>query len=142
MRTSHIALQKRINDEKSKITDETLFTSGAFAGYLADLAETAAKRYRRPLNVRVIWNDNEGAEIAATDNRKIVVNAANRITKSFPTRVLRADSLVGITAHEIGHVIFTDFSALNYYASTILAGNILLYGCIASGDARGCGGLR
>ena len=122
MRTSHIAIRKRIEDATSKITDEELFASGAFAGYLADLAEAAAKRYHRPLKVKVIWDEDDGAEVAYTDNRSIVVNAANFVTRSFPTRVLRADSLIGMGAHEIGHVIFTDFNIREYYLSVISSG--------------------
>ena len=124
MRVSHTDMRKKIEGEKLKITDEELFASPQFAAYLTDIAEAAAKRYKRPLRVRVFWDTSVSAEIAYTNNRKIVVNTGNRITQSFPTRQLRADSIFGITGHEIGHVLFSDFNQLQLYSNTLMAGRM------------------
>lgn len=123
MRTSHLAIRKRIENEKLNITDEQLFASRAYAAYLADLAEAATKRYRqRTVHVRTYWDDSPGAEIACTNNRTIVINAGNHITRSFPTRRLRADSMVGLNGHEIGHMLFTDFTMSKAYTEAFQAG--------------------
>ena len=119
MRTSHLALRKRIENEKLNITDEQLFASNAYAAYLTDLAEAASKRYKRSIKVKTYWDDSENADIACTDNRRISINAGNHITQSFPTRRLRADSMVGLNGHEIGHVLFTDFTMANLYTESI-----------------------
>ena len=124
MRTSHLALRRRIESEKLKITDEELFAGGAFSGYLSDMAEAATKRYKRHTAVRCFWDENPDAHAAYTDNRKICINAANPITQSFPTRKLRADSLVGMAGHEIGHILFTDFQMRDLYASSLKAGRM------------------
>lgn len=124
MRTSHLTLRKRIDNEKLKITDEELFASKAFAAYLTDMAEAASKRYKRSIKVRTYWDNSEHAEVACTDNRCIRINAGNFLTQSFPSRRLRADSLVGLNGHEIGHVLFTDFAALQMYMMTILSGRM------------------
>lgn len=124
MRVSHTDMRKKIESEKIKITDEELFGSPQFAAYLTDIAEAAAKRYKRPLRVKVHWDTSVNAEIAHTNNRKIVVNTGNRITQSFPTRPLRAESIFGITGHEIGHVLFSDFNQLQLYTSTLLSGRM------------------
>ena len=124
MRTSHLTLRKRIENEKLKITDEELFASKAFSAYLTDLAEAASKRYKRKIKVLSYWDSSEHAEVACTDNRCIRINAGNFLTQSFPTRRLRADSLVGLNGHEIGHVLFTDFSALQMYMQTMLSGRM------------------
>lgn len=124
MRTSHLALQRRIESEKLKITDEELFASGAFSGYLTDMAEAATKRYKRHSSVWCFWDDSKDAPAAYTDNRKICANAANFLTQSFPTRKLRADSLVGMTGHEIGHILFTDFQMLRLYAASLKTGRM------------------
>lgn len=124
MRVSHTDMRRKIESEKHKITDEELFASPQFAAYLTDIAEAAAKRYRRPLRVRVYWDTGVNAEFAHTDNRKIVVNCGNRITQSFPTRKLRAESIFGLTGHEIGHVLFSDFNQLQLYSSTLMAGRM------------------
>ena len=57
MRTSHIAIRKRIENEKLQITDEQLFASRAYAAYLTDLAEAATGRYKRHVTVRTYWDD-------------------------------------------------------------------------------------
>ncbi len=124
MRTSHLALRRRIENEKLKITDEELFAGGAFSGYLSDIAEAATKRYKRHTAVQCFWDESPEAHIAYTDNRKICVNAANYITQSFPTRMLRADSLVGMTGHEIGHILFTDFQMRDLYGASLKAGRM------------------
>lgn len=123
MRTSHLTIRKRIENEKLNITDEQFFASRAYAAYLADLAEAATKRYRqRTVHVRTYWDDSPGAEIACTNNRTIVINAGNHITRSFPTRRLRADSIVGLNGHEIGHMLFTDFTMSKAYTEAFQAG--------------------
>lgn len=124
MRVSHTDMRKKIESEKLKISDQELFASPQFAAYLTDIAVAAAKRYRRPLRVQVCWDTSVNAEIAYTDNRKIMVNCGNHITQSFPTRKLRAESIFGLTGHEIGHVLFSDFNQLHLYANTLTAGRM------------------
>ena len=110
MRTSHIAIRKRIENEKLQITDAQLFASRAYAAYLTDLAEAATGRYKRHVTVRTYWDDSPEGDLAWTNNKTITINAGNSVTQSFPTRRLRADSLVGMNGHEIGHMLFTDFT--------------------------------
>ena len=124
MRTSHLALQRRIENERLKLTDEEVFASGPYSAYLTDMAEASTKRYRRRTQVRCYWDTDENAAIAFTNNRTISVNAANFLTQSFPTRRLRSDSLVGMNAHEIGHILFTDFNMLQLYLSTLHSGRM------------------
>lgn len=122
MRTSHLSIRKRIENEKLMITDEQLFASHEFSCYLTDIAEAAARRYKRTIKVTTYWDDSEDAGLAQTDNRKIQINAGNPITQSFPSRKLRADSLVGLNGHEVGHLLFTDFKMLNLYMNAFSAG--------------------
>ncbi len=89
MRTSHITTRRRL-------TDEQLFASPQFAAYLTDIAEGTIGRYRRKSSVKTYWDALPHADIAHTDNRTITVNTGNYLTRSFPTRPLRADSLLGI----------------------------------------------
>lgn len=124
MRTSHLALRLKIENEKRNITDQELFQSKGFAGYLTDIAEAASKRYQKKLNVTIGYDESEYGEIAYTDNKKIHINVANKLTGSFPTRRLRADSLIGLLGHEIGHVIYTDFKALKLCLQSITTGRM------------------
>jgi len=121
MRTSHLEIKRRIEDEKKKISDQELFASKAFEAYLADLAETASKRYRRKIRVKTYW-DIYDRNSAATDNRNIVMNTGNSIAMSFPTRRLKADCLIGMLAHEVGHVLFTNFAISAMYTESLING--------------------
>lgn len=122
MRTSPLAMRRRIEDEKSRITDEQLFASEEFAAYLTDIAEAAAGRYKRRIRVLTFWDPSPGSPLADTNNRLIRINAGNAITQAFPTRKLRADSLVGMAGHEVGHLLFTDFKMLNTYMQALEGG--------------------
>lgn len=122
MRTSHRTIRKLIQEEKTKITDEQLFTSSQFAAYMTDIVEAATKRYRRKSKVRIHWDTSEQAQTAWTDNRIIQINAANPITRSFPTRSLRADSIHGMAGHETGHILFSDFTMLQIYMQALSGG--------------------
>lgn len=144
MRTSHLAIRRQIAQEKARMTDEEFFASRAFAGYLTDLAEAATGRYRRSVLVRTYWDESPGAGVACTDNRTISVNAGNRITRSFPTRKLRADSLVGLDGHEIGHLLYTDFTMSMAFSEAFLAGRFYPAEpvCDTAGDGEALGELK
>ena len=109
MRTSHLAIQRKIDDEKSKLTDEQIFGSRTFEAYLEDIAEAVSRRYKRKLRVKLLWDTSQGSVSAYTDNTKIIINSGNYIPMSYPTRKLKYFSIMGLLAHELGHVLFTDF---------------------------------
>lgn len=124
MRVSHKELKRKINQQMLKITDQELFSSRAFAGFLTDMAEATTKRYKRKIKVFMFYDEKEDAKVAYTDNEKIFINAGNKITRSFPTKALRADSLIGMNAHEIGHILFTDFPMMAHYCQEMKEGRI------------------
>ena len=106
MRTSHKEMRRKINAEVSKITDEELFSSAAFAAYLTDIAEAVTKRYKRRLRVETIYDTSENAMIACTNNRNILINTGNYISQSMPYRKLKAESILGLVGHEVGHMLY------------------------------------
>lgn len=114
--------QKNGRRRKNRLTDEQLFGSPQFAAYLTDIAEGATKRYRRSSKVSTYWDTSESADIAHTDNRIIRLNAGNFLTGSFPTKSLKTDSLIGIVAHECGHILYSDFTMLATYQQALSAG--------------------
>lgn len=122
MRTSHIAIRKKIADKKCTLTDQELFASRQYAAYLTDIAESTTGRYRRKSRVITIWDESENADVAFTDNRIIHLNAGNFLTRSFPTRPLKGDSLLGIIGHECGHILYSDFTMLETYHQSLTGG--------------------
>lgn len=122
MRTSHTEIRKKISDAKNKYTDEQVFATPGFQGYLNDLAESVSKRYKRPLKVKTVWDPSPGSQIAWTDNNAILINTGNEISLSFPTRAMKADSIIGFLGHELGHILFTNFVMMNACNSTFRQG--------------------
>ena len=107
MRTSHREIRRRIEEEKSRVTDEEFFSSKEYQAYLSDITEAATRRYKRPIRVRVVA-DHDCSDLAFTDFNGIFINACNEITWSMPSRRLRSLSIVGLNMHEVGHNLFTD----------------------------------
>lgn len=123
MRTSHQTIKRRIAEEKSKLTDEQLFSSAQYAAYLTDIAEQTTGRYRRKSRVKTIYDTAPDAPVAYTDNRLITINVGNPLTESFPTRILKADSLLGLLGHECGHILYSDFTMLATYQQALQNGH-------------------
>jgi len=114
-------MKRRLEDAKSKINNKQLFSSSSFRGYLADMAEATSGRYKKPLKIKLDW-DSKSGEAAYTDGNLVYINAANRLTKGLPTRQLKARSLIGLLAHEIGHVLFTNFKHLEKFVTKLESG--------------------
>lgn len=121
-------LKRQILKKCDELTDQEVFASSAYADYQSHLAEAATKRYQTGVRVQVMWDESEDADAAYTNNRIIYENAANPITASFPTRLLKSLSLTGFTGHECGHLLFTDFTAHSLYLSTMQNGQF--YPCV------------
>lgn len=115
-------LKQLIKEQSSLITDEELFLSSAYQKHLSSMAKAATGRYRNGLQVLMEWNQEESSGLAYTDNYKIHINAANPVTQSLPSRILRSESLVGLAGHETGHLLYTDFTALSMYLTSIRKG--------------------
>ena len=122
MRNKHLEMRRRIEDTKLAITDAELFGSRLYGAVLSDVAEATTHRYRRKCRVLTYWDESPDAGVAYTNNRTIKINAANRLTASFPTRKLKDLSLRGLLGHEIGHILYTDFNMLSVYNARLLAG--------------------
>lgn len=130
MRTSHKRIQELIKDEKSTMTDEDIFSSNSYAAYLTDIAEATSERYKRKVRVKTAWDERPEAYVAYTDNTNININCGNSITADYPTKELKHLSLIGLMGHEEGHVLYTDFHALQIFMQAV--DNATLYPKIPS----------
>lgn len=119
MNSDQKKLRQMIRDQELSITDQELFQSSAYQKYQTSLAKAATGRYRQGLQTLMDWDESPKSGAAYTNNYKIHINAANPITQSFPTRVLRSESLTGFNGHEIGHLLYTDFTTLGLYLSSM-----------------------
>ncbi len=121
-RVNHKLVKQRLNEQRSKITDRQFFSSRLLAGHFEDLAAAQTRRYHynRRVRVNLYWKPKE-QHVASTDNLFIRINAGNPLVTKVNGRENRYQIVCGIFAHELGHVLYTDFLAgqshTNYLAS-------------------------
>lgn len=115
-RVNHKKIKQLIAQKQKTITDRQFFSSRALAAYFEDIAAAQTKRYgyRRRVKVRLVWKPKENLE-ARTDNSLIWINAGNPSVTKHKTRQERYEQVCGLFAHELGHVLYTDFLTTQTY---------------------------
>jgi len=113
-KNSHIKVRSLMAD--IKISDREFFTSKVFAQHLESLAMTLTKRWgsRRKITVTIDWDTKENSRLACTDNNNIYINAGHPMIKTSNRKQLYK-RVLGLFAHELGHILWTDFVAAQSY---------------------------
>jgi len=114
----------RIREIKNKISNRQVFTSKPFIRNMEKLANSLVWKPGRKLRVSMGWNTSPSAAIAFTSGKSVYINAANPITRSFPTKELKTDSLVGFLGHECGHQKYTAMYLRKLYGKGFEEGKI------------------
>lgn len=121
-RVNHRRVKQLLNEKRSKITDRQFFTSRILAGHFEDVAAAQTKRYRynRRVHVNIYWDpkDHNGA---CTNNTSIRINAGHPSVTKIRGRMNRYEMICGLFAHELGHVLYTDFLAKQTYMNYLFA---------------------
>lgn len=114
------------SEEIKNMSFEDVFLSSQYKYDIQQLSNTAVKRTgceRSPL-VRVL-NDINDDSVAYTDGNKITINFGNpfgsRLRTNYPVYHIY---VVGLLAHELGHIFYTDFDDSIKYMNEIGRGNI------------------
>ena len=109
-RVNHKLVKQRLNEKRSKISDRQFFTSRLLAGHFEDMAAAQTRRYhyQRRIHVNLVWQPKDGS-LAYTDNQYITINAGHPFVTKTKGRENRYEIVCGLFAHEVGHVLFTDF---------------------------------
>lgn len=106
----HSKVRQLVADNKSKIKDKEFFLSKVLAKHFEDIAYGVAQRIGKPrIKVELKWDNSEGATIACTDNKRIMLNAGSRFLDNTD-RETRYKLLYGINGHELGHILYTDYT--------------------------------
>ncbi len=116
------SIRKLINEEKNNISDEALFGSMRYREYLQKIVNGILLKNKLKTNINVITSFGSG--VSCTDSKFIEIDTGCRIAMSFPMRYLKSESIVGILGHELGHILYTDFSELNKYFENLENGNL------------------
>lgn len=122
-RVDHKKIKQLIAQKKKTVTDRQLFTSRAMAAHFEDMAAAQTRRYgyRRRVKVKLVWKPKELAA-AQTDNSRIWVNAGHTSVTRCKNRQERYEQICGMFAHELGHVLYTDFLTSQTYHRRLEAG--------------------
>ena len=106
----HKRVRERLDEVKTTITDEEFFTSSLLAKHFELIASAQTGRYgsKSRIKVLIFWDLKE-RDVAWTDNRKIYINAAHPFVMTAENRVARYQLITGLFAHELGHILYTDF---------------------------------
>ena len=114
----------RIREIKNKISNKQVFTSKPFTHNMEKLANSLVRNQGKRLKVSMGWNTSPSATVAVTGRNHVYINAANPITRSFPTKELKTDSLVGFLGHECGHQRYTALYLRKVYGKGFEEGKI------------------
>jgi cobalamin biosynthesis protein CobT len=115
-RVNHKKIKQLIAQKQKTITDRQFFVSRALAAHFEDIAAAQTRRYgyRRRVRVRVVWKPKE-PDSAKTDNGLVWINAGHPSVTRHKTRQARYEQVCGMFAHELGHVLYTDFLGAQTY---------------------------
>ena len=122
-RVNHKKVKQLLNEKRSKITDRQFFSSRILAGYFEDLAAAQTRRYHynRRVRVQLCWAP-RGNTVACTDNLSVIINTGHPMVTAVKGRENRFQIILGLFAHELGHVLYTDFLASQTYANSLERG--------------------
>ena len=122
-RVDHKKIKQLIAQRKKTITDRQLFASRAMATHFEDMAAAQTKRYGylRRVKVQIVWRP-KTPDAAHTDNSRIWINAGHPVITRHKSRQERYEQVCGLFAHELDHVLYTDFLTGQTYHSRQEAG--------------------
>lgn len=124
-------IKRAIRKKRTDIRLEDIVKSKAFKDYITSGMLTLFKKHKREPNLRYKVYYKEGdMTTALTNNKKIIVNAANSLfTKrdelDEPLSV-SVDHILGVMFHEAGHILYTNFSVLRKYKEQFRDGKLVI----------------
>lgn len=114
--------RKEVKKIREQMTDEELFLSKAYQESLGKFARVLGGNQAVRLVLSYIKEKN--SRVAFTDGNLIYLNAANQMTEQFPQRDEKMASHEGLTAHECGHIRYSDFERRTVYVNGFSQGRI------------------
>lgn len=121
-----ITLEKLKRAEINKMSFADIFLSDKYKSDLEGIMKAACLRvnYRKPVKLKV-FSDEQDEDIAYTDGNTIYINfCTNFATRLKEKPVLFHIFNVGLLAHELGHIFWTDFDDGEKYIENLKKGTI------------------
>lgn len=110
---------------KPTLTSDDLFQSSEFKNHLSNIISTATGKYKVPVALK-LFHDIGDNTTAHTQGDTITQNTGCRLINDFDSIYNRYMSCVGMTLHEVGHILFCDFDSNKKAHKTMESGT--LYG--------------
>lgn len=107
-----------MKQENKNLTDQRFFLGRWFQDYLFGMAKGFCRK--GPESLTVVWNRDRMDAGGCTDGKNIRINAAAAARSG--SREQKVLGIVGVAAHECGHINFSDFEKRRIYASGIREG--------------------
>lgn len=111
-------LNKELSRQKSKMTDEELFTSDSFAALITSVTEGVSKTYGQKISAKVEWLTPDDYVAFVAGMETLQLNANNALVQGTD-RQTRYRLLMGLVLHECGHRLFTDFSYYEKFVDAV-----------------------
>lgn len=118
----HRKVQQAIAVNKSKITSKQFFTSSILKKHFEDIAFGVTKKYGKERIMLTLAYDDKNSKVAYTTGKSIFINAGNNLLGGA-NRDNRYKYVYGLFAHEIGHILYTDFMLSERTTRAILQGS-------------------
>ncbi len=114
--------RKEVKKVREHMTDKELFLSKAYQDSLRKFARVLGGN--QAVGLVLAYTKEEDSRIALTDGRTIYLNTANIVTEQFQNRKEKMASHEGLTAHECGHIRYSDFDRRTIYTNGFSQGRI------------------
>lgn len=120
---THREIREIVAGKKKGISNKRFFESRSFAFHLADIARAQTGRYgiHRKVHAKVFWKPKDDFA-ACTNGNLITINAGNSLVTNQKGLENRYYMVLGLFAHELGHLLYTDFLSLQTYGLRLNSG--------------------
>ncbi len=103
--------RKKVLEKRKDISDKDILLSDSCHAYIENLIEAVTKLYNQKIRLHMEWTDNK--RIAYANSRyDLFLNINNKIVLSAEDCVDKVVLIKGLSIHECGHLLFTDFHLL------------------------------
>ena len=104
--------RQKVLEKKSEISDKEILLSGYCHAYFENLIEAITKLFNQKIHLCIVWTDDEWTAFA-TNRYELMLNMNNEYVLGVKERIDKVVIAKGITIHECGHLLFTDYHLLD-----------------------------
>jgi len=117
---NHRKVKQLIHQKVKTIKDREFFSSRVLGAHFADMAAVQTKRYdyNRKVKVKCVWEP-KNPNLACTEGEHIWINAGHKLVTAQKARPTRYEIVCGLFAHELGHILYTNFLISQTYAQAV-----------------------